>query len=193
MGDTTPQQSENFTVRDTLDAGPILPYKIACLCDLRDAAGRVLLLHRTKMPNQGLYSPIGGKLEMDRGESPAQCAQREILEEARIHIPIERLHLAGLISETAFEGSCHWLMFYYRVLGPVQVRTGPMDEGVLDWHEPDQIESLDLPQSDREIIWPMIRNHEAIRDGAKPGFFAVHIDCSGDEMIWRIEQEVAAV
>ena len=27
---------------------PDLPYKIACLCDLRDARGRMLLLHRLK-------------------------------------------------------------------------------------------------------------------------------------------------
>ena len=72
--------------------GP-LPYKIACLCDLRDAEGRVLLLHRTRSPNQGLCSPIGGKLEMDTGESPTQCAQREIMEEAGIEIKAENLKL----------------------------------------------------------------------------------------------------
>ena len=34
---------------------------------------------------------IGGKLETTLGESPAQCAQREIKEEAGIDIPIDRL------------------------------------------------------------------------------------------------------
>ena len=168
---------------------PPLPYKIACLCDLRDAHGRVLLLHRLKAPNKDLYSPIGGKLEMGTGESPAQCARREIMEEAGIDIPIDRLHLTGLISEAAFEGSGHWLLFYYRVLGPVEVEAGPMDEGRLEWHDPETIDSLNLPDSDRLVIWPLVRRAEPERAEDLPGFFAVHIDCTGPEMVWTVEQE----
>ncbi|MBS0188690.1 MAG: NUDIX domain-containing protein, partial [Planctomycetes bacterium] len=81
-----------------------LPYRLACLCDLRDKDGRLLLLKRAKAPNMGLVSPIGGKLDVATGESPARCAQREIEEESGIHVPIERLHLTGLISESSFEG-----------------------------------------------------------------------------------------
>jgi 8-oxo-dGTP diphosphatase len=168
---------------------PPLPYKIACLCDLRDADGRVLLLHRIKAPNKDLYSPIGGKLEMGTGESPAQCARREILEEAGIEVPIDRLHLMGLISEAGLEGNGHWLLFYYRVLGAVEVEPGPMDEGRLEWHPPEAIESLNLPESDRLVIWPLVRRHEPEREGQLPGFFAVHIDCTGPEMVWQVEQE----
>lgn len=166
----------------------MLPYRIACLCDLRDAAGRVLLLHRVKAPNKDLYSPIGGKLDMHTGESPAQCAQREILEEAGIEVPVSRLHLGGLISETGYEGSGHWLLFYYRVLGPVEVTTGAMREGHLEWHEPGEIESLNLPETDRKVIWPLIRAHEPGNPGDRPGFFAVHIDCTGPQIAWAVEQ-----
>jgi 8-oxo-dGTP diphosphatase len=166
-----------------------LPYKIACLCDLRDDQGRVLLLHRIKAPNLGLCSPIGGKLEMHKGESPMQCAVREIQEEAGITVSIERVHLGGLIAETAFEGKGHWLLFYFRVLGPVQVATGPMNEGELRWHHPDEIDSLPLPATDREIIWPMIRKHEHSGPAGTPGFFALHIDCSRGALTWTIEQE----
>ncbi|HRJ49981.1 MAG TPA: NUDIX hydrolase, partial [Phycisphaerales bacterium] len=70
-----------------------MPYRLACLCDLRDERGRILLLRRAKAPNQGLCSPIGGKLDVSTGESPAQCARREIMEEAGIDVPIERLRL----------------------------------------------------------------------------------------------------
>lgn len=166
-----------------------LPYKIACLCDLRDAQGRVLLLHRIKSPNQGLCSPIGGKLEMHKGESPMQCAAREIAEEAGIEVPIERIHLGGLIAETAFEGKGHWLLFYFRVLGPVEVKDGVMNEGELRWHHPHEIDHLPLPQTDREIIWPMIRKHEHSGPDGTPGFFAIHIDCRSDRLTWTIEQE----
>lgn len=207
---TRPEHILSSTPSPAPPTPQVLPYKIACLCDLRDDQGRVLLLHRLKAPNKGLYSPIGGKLEMTLGESPTQCAQREIFEEAGIDIPIERLHLMGLISETAFEGSCHWLLFYFRVLGPVQVKTGPMNEGVLQWHQPEAIEQLGLPQSDREIIWPMVQRVDAKTPHGVPGFFAVHIDCvaapaqptttdpadnatcgtPGMTMHWRIEQEI---
>ncbi len=178
---------------------PTLPYKLACLCDLRDDQGRILLLRRLKEPNKGLCSPIGGKLDMATGESPAQCAQREIHEEAGIHVPINRLHLTGLISEQAFEGKGHWLLFYYRVLGPVKVDWTDIREGKLEWFHPHEIEALPLPETDRRIIWPTVRKAEARYNPAdpasRPGFFTLHIDCSklGTDgkpaMTWSVEQE----
>lgn len=175
-------------------APPALPYKLACLCDLRDKDGRILLLRRTREPNRGLCSPIGGKLDMHTGESPAQCAGREIREEAGIDIPIERLHLGAIISEKAFEGKGHWLLFYYRVLGPVEVPAHTIPEGSLEWFHPHEIDALPLPETDRQIIWPMIRKHDRDHEGRRPGFFALHIDCSitdaaGKPTIrWSVEQ-----
>jgi 8-oxo-dGTP diphosphatase len=172
-----------------------LPYKLACLCDLRDARGRILLIERKKAPNQGLCSPIGGKLDTASGESPHQCAQREIKEEAGIDVPIERLHLLGLVSERAFEGKGHWLMFYFRVLGPVEVPESDIDEGRLRWFEPGQIAGLPLPETDRTIIWPLVdaHAHEHMERPdhdrtALPGLFAVHIDCRGEKLTWSLEQ-----
>jgi len=178
-----------------------LPYKIATLCDLRDERGRVLLLRRLKAPNLGLCSPIGGKLDMATGESPAQAAAREIAEEAGITVPIERLHLAGLIAETAFEHRGHWLLFYYRVLGPVWVEPRDMREGRLEWVARDEIDALPLPETDRKIIWPLVWDHEsrlptdwrAMVEGRipRPAPFSLHIDCSSPDarLTWHIEQE----
>jgi 8-oxo-dGTP diphosphatase len=168
-----------------------LPYRIACLCDLRDEQGRVLLLRRLKAPNQGLCSPIGGKLHVSDGESPAQCAQREIQEEAGLDIPISRLHLIGLVAETAFEGRGHWLMFVYRVLGSVAVEPRDMREGRLDWFTEAQVAALPLPETDRKIIWPLLKKAEPQSAAGRPGFFAVHIDCRGEKLAWTVEQEVA--
>jgi len=173
----------------SLTQPPELPYKIACLCDLRDDQGRILLLRRKKAPNLGLCSPIGGKLEVGIGESPAQCASREILEEAGIHVPISRLHLIGMVSEQAFEGRGHWLMFVYRVLGPVAVQARDIPEGRLDWFHHHELDALPLPETDRSIIWPLLNRHEPRTPTSTPGFFAVHIDCRNDKIAWNVEQE----
>lgn len=158
-----------------------LPYRIAVLCELRDAQGRHLLIHRRRPPNQHLYSPIGGKLDVETGESPTQCARREIMEEAGIEVPIERLRLKGMISETAFEGAGHWLIFWYRVEGAVEVAEQDIPEGRLEWRSPDEIGSLPVPDTDRRILWPLVIEHEN-------GFFAVHVDCSGADLRWTVEQ-----
>ena len=172
-----------------------LPYRLACLCDLRDRNGRILLIERRKAPNQGLCSPIGGKLDTATGESPHQCAQREIMEEAGIDVAIERLHLMGLVSERAFEGKGHWLMFYFRVLGPVEVPERDIPEGRLKWFEAGQVASLPLPETDRRVIWPLVDEHDHEHLGRRdahrpglPGLFAVHIDCREDDLRWVVEQ-----
>lgn len=159
-----------------------LPYKIAVLCDLRDRDGRVLLIHRAKAPNKGLYSPIGGKLDTATGESPAQCARREIEEEAGIDVPIDRLRLVGVVSEQAYQHETHWLMFVYRVVGAVAAPEREIREGRLEWKRPDEIEQLPAPETDRHVLWPLI-----MRSCGR--FFAVHIDCTGDEIRWSVEQD----
>lgn len=162
-----------------------LPYKIAVLCDLRDERGRVLLIRRAKAPNQGLYSMIGGKLDVDTGESPAQCARREIHEEAGVDVPIERLRLVGMVSEAGFEGQAHWLMFIYRVQGSVHVEPRTIREGDLDWHDEASVASLALPETDSRVFWPLLQRQAG-------RFFAVHIDCAEGGLKWSVEQADSA-
>ena len=159
----------------------LLPYKIAVLCYLFDQNGRVLLLHRHKQPNLDLYSPIGGKLEQDIGESPTQCAIREIQEEAGVTVDPGDLHLTGIVSETSFNGECHWLMFLYEVTTPVNVTRTTFEEGKLEWHEKKTLDDLDIPATDREVIWPLFWQYRG-------NFFMVHIDCRGEKLSWRLEQ-----
>ncbi|MEX2216322.1 MAG: NUDIX domain-containing protein [Phycisphaeraceae bacterium] len=158
-----------------------LPYKIAVLCFLFDAQGRVLLLHRRKPPNQDLYSPIGGKLETGIGESPTTCAVREITEEVGLTVSPSDLHLTGIVSEDSFDDECHWLMFLYELMKPVEVSCVEFDEGILEWHEADALNRLPIPATDRHVIWPLFWKYRA-------RFFAAHIHCAGGELTWRIEQ-----
>jgi 8-oxo-dGTP pyrophosphatase MutT (NUDIX family) len=70
-----------------------LPYKIATLLYCFNEAGEVLLLERAQEPNRGLWSPCGGKLKMDLGESPYACACREAHEE--IGLPLDAVGFAS--------------------------------------------------------------------------------------------------
>lgn len=158
-----------------------LPYKIAVLCYLFDEEGRLLLLHRVRQPNQDLYSPVGGKLEQDLGESPTTCAIREIQEETGLTVTANQLHLTGIVSEAGFEDSCHWLMYLYEVTHPVDVQPKTIDEGQLEWHKPEVIENLSIPQTDREVIWPLFWRYRG-------QFFMAHIDCHDNQLSWRLEQ-----
>jgi len=162
-----------------------LPYKVAVLCYLYDQDDRLLLLKRSKAPNANKYSPIGGKLEALIGESPHACAVREIHEEAGIKLKIDDVRLSGVVSETAYEGETHWLIFLYEVTRPInpnEITAMEMDEGTLEWVEIDQVDSLDIPDTDREIIWSLVQKH-------REGFFTVHIDFSVNPFTWAVQEE----
>jgi len=126
---------------------------------------------------------VGGKLETTEGESPTGCAIREIQEEVGISVTADDLHLTGLVSEKAFKGECHWLMFLYEVKKPVVVPHGreAPGEGRLEWHTREGIEKLPLPETDRDILWPLFWKNRG-------KFFAVHVDCTGEKLTWKVEQ-----
>ncbi len=92
-----------------------LPYKIATLLYVFNEPGEILLLERAQEPNRGFWSPCGGKLKMDIGESPYVCGCREAWEEIALKLAPPDLHLTGLISEHGYQGQTHWLMFLFEV------------------------------------------------------------------------------
>ncbi|HIA72462.1 MAG TPA: NUDIX domain-containing protein [Phycisphaerales bacterium] len=169
---------DNYSIAD-------LPYKIAVLCYLYDEDGRLLLLHRNKEPNFDKYSPIGGKLEASIGESPHACAIREIHEESGVVVEPNDIRLSGMLAETAFEGATHWLIFLYEVTRTVsvsEITSMEIDEGTLEWVAIDEIMSRNIPNTDRDIIWPLVKQHRG-------GFFAVDIDCSKQPYTWEVKEE----
>jgi 8-oxo-dGTP diphosphatase len=159
----------------------ILPYQVAVLCYLFDQEDRILLLHRVKHPNRDLYSPVGGKLEQQHGESPTGCAVREIWEETGLTIQPTDLHLTGIVSEAGFDDQTHWLMFLYEVNRPVVVTRTDFQEGRLEWHHSGDLQHLPIPQTDRLVLWPLFWKY-------RRQFFTAHIDCHGGDLRWRLEQ-----
>jgi 8-oxo-dGTP diphosphatase len=161
-----------------------LPYKVATLLYCFDNEDRVLLMERAQEPNKGFWSPCGGKLKMDLGESPYVCACREAREEICVNLTPDDLHLAGLVSEHGYQGQSHWLMFLFEVRRRLVTLPAPHKEGVFAFFRRQEIDSLKIPDTDREQIWPFFWKHRG-------GFFAAHCHCAeGGQNTWTLEESV---
>lgn len=150
-----------------------LPYKISSLVFIRHTDGRLLLLKRTKAPNKGLWSPIGGKLEMATGESPHESAVREAHEEVGLRVTVADLHLFSMIAEKNYEDRCHWLMFLFDCRKALPFLPGPIDEGEFGLFNEAEIEDLDVPATDRQSLWKIYFK-------ARHDFIALRADCRSD-------------
>ena len=158
-----------------------LPYRIATLLYCFSERDEVLLLERAQEPNRGLWSPPGGKLHTEVGESPYTCACREAHEELGLKVSPDDLHLTGLVSEHGYEGQAHWLMFLFEIKPRLKSLPLPHREGRFEFFAPDQLPALKLPQTDREQVWPLFWRHRG-------GFFAAHCHCHADgRNEWRLE------
>ena len=159
-----------------------LPFRIATLLYCFNEAGEVLLMERAKEPNRGLWSPLGGKLRQEIGESPHQCACREAFEEAGLKLRPSDLHLTGIVTEVGYASEAHWLIFLFEVNPRLQSAPPPHAEGKFYFYPAAAIETLRIPRTDREQIWPLFWKHRG-------GFFAAHCDShpeSQDE--WQLEE-----
>ncbi len=159
----------------------VLPYKISVLVFIENAAGEQLLLLRAKQPNLGVWTPIGGKLEMATGESPFECAVRETEEETGLVITSEQLHLFAMIAEKAYAGNTHWLMFLFRCKVPIGLLPPDIAEGKFAFFSREQIDSLPIPETDKTALWPIF-------DQYHDGFVALKADCARSPIQITIEQ-----
>lgn len=112
-------------------------------------------MRRHKSPNLGLWSCLGGKLEMSQGESPYEAIRRETLEEASLSLQDNDLHLFAVFTEKAYEGRTHWLMFCFHCHRRLLALPPPIEEGEWAFHDPDQIFTLPIPETDRQVLWPL--------------------------------------
>jgi len=160
----------------------VLPHRISTLLYAFSVEGEVLLLHRLREPNAGLWSPCGGKLMVDRGESPHACACREAEEEMGVCLASRDLWLTGMVSEQGYAGQVHWLMFLFEIRRPLTRLPAPNVEGEFAFFPVAALETLPVPTTDRERLWPWFWQHRG-------GFFAAGCRCHPDGSYeWTLEE-----
>ncbi len=123
--------------------------KLATLCYLR-RDGKTLMVHRIKKKNDmhaGKWNGLGGKLEP--GETPEECAAREIMEEAGLQVfnPM----LKGILTFPAFSKNEDWYAFVF-VIYEFQGQLIDSPEGVLEWVDDSDLLNLNLWEGDRIFI-----------------------------------------
>jgi len=123
--------------------------KFATLCYVR-RGNKTLMVHRIKKENdmhQGKWNGLGGKLEP--GETPEECAIREIREESGLEV--KHLVLKGLLTFPLFAKNEDWYAFVY-VVDQVEGILIDSPEGVLDWVDNDKILDLNLWEGDHIFL-----------------------------------------
>jgi 8-oxo-dGTP diphosphatase len=133
--------------------------KLATLCYLRQN-GKTLMVHRIKKPNdihEGKWNGLGGKLEP--GETPEECARREIFEESGLRV--KTLVLKGLLTFPMFARNEDWYVFVF-VATEFEGSLIESPEGNLQWIDDELLFDLNLWAGDR-IFLPWLE---------RPGFFS---------------------
>lgn len=143
----------------------MLAYTI-CFCRSGD---RVLLLHRRRPPNAGLWNGVGGKLAP--GERPADCIRREVREETGLDLtPPGLLRFAGIVTWTVGADPTmpsSGMYAFVADLGLAPAWPGDRDtpEGPLRWHPLAFVADLANPAVVSNLPYfvpPMLAGAEAV-------------------------------
>ena len=144
--------------------------KQTTLCYL-EKDGCYLMLHRVKKANdenQGKWIGVGGKLEA--GESPEDCAVREIYEETGLRV--NRLKFRAVITFVSDEWGTE--MMYLFTANAFEGEIGTCDEGNLAWIPIAEVEALPAWEGDRIFLRRLQETEE---------FYSLKLVYRGEELI----------
>jgi len=123
--------------------------KLATLCYLRQN-NHTLMIHRVKKQNDmhaGKWNGLGGKLLP--GETPEECAIREIKEESGLCAQNPRLR--GVLTFPAFNQNEDWYCFLF-LITEFRGKLTESLEGYLKWIPNSELHNLNLWEGDRIFL-----------------------------------------
>jgi 8-oxo-dGTP diphosphatase len=129
--------------------------KLATLCYVQKD-NKTLMLFRNKKANdyhQGKWNGLGGKFE--QGESPEDCAIREIKEESGLIV--KNLTMKGFITFPMFDEKEDWHVFLF-VVDEFEGELIESPEGKLEWVPNDKLLELNLWEGDKIFIPWLFQN-----------------------------------
>ncbi len=123
--------------------------KLATLCYVKNN-GKTLMLFRNKKEkdyHRGKWNGLGGKFEP--GETPEECAAREVREESGL-IP-KSMKLKGIITFPMFDLQDDWYVFLF-VIDEFEGSLIDSPEGELKWIPDDKLLELNLWEGDKIFL-----------------------------------------
>jgi 8-oxo-dGTP diphosphatase len=125
--------------------------KLATLCYVIDKKkNSTLMIHRVKKENdyhRGKWNGLGGKFEP--GESPEECAVREIKEESGLKV--KKIKMKGFITFPMFDGKEDWYVFLF-IAEEFEGELIDSNEGKLSWIPNNQLTEINLWEGDKYFI-----------------------------------------
>jgi len=119
---------------------------LATLCYVKSQS-KTLMLHRVKKEKDehfGKWNGLGGKLEP--GETPEECAIREVREESGLIA--KALELRGILTFPEFANNRDWYVFVF-VITDIEGELIESTEGNLEWIDDAKIFELNLWEGDK--------------------------------------------
>lgn len=111
---------------------------------------KTLMLYRNKREtdyHKGKWNGLGGKFEL--GESPEECAIRELKEESGLIA--KKVVLKGHITFPMFDGKDDWYVFVFTI-PEFEGELIDCNEGELEWIPNDELVKLNLWEGDKHFI-----------------------------------------
>ena len=145
--------------------------KNTTLCYL-ERDGAYLMLHRIKKENdenRDKWIGVGGKFEV--GESPFDCARREVLEETGLSV--NALKYRGIVTFVSDEYGTEYMHLFTSTefTGDIKIEC---DEGTLEWVKKEKIPHLNLWEGDKIFL-------ELLKSEAR--FFSLKLIYSGENLV----------
>ena len=140
--------------------------------------GRYLMMHRVKKTideNKDKWIGIGGKFEP--GESPEDCAVREIREETGLFFTPPELCFRGIVTFVSDEWGTEYMHLFTVQADDDRLsafQTDRDEEGVLEWVPVGDVEKLPIWEGDRIFLRLLAENAP---------FFSLKLEYRGDTLV----------